>query len=112
MLGSHYLVNTLYCIDGQSESGKRKGCYRILGKDTFGSVQIGLKLKGISKGKRDMQKDQGLPQLLAREISQGCKETLARAARMAEILRSQPHKGPGHRAEEMNRMDMKWGYSF
>lgn len=59
MLGLHYLINTLCCGDGQSESGKRKECYRSLAKETSGSMQIGLKLRKIPKGKRYMQKNQG-----------------------------------------------------
>lgn len=81
-----------------------------LAKETSGSVQIGLKLRrGIPKGKRDVQKDQGLPQLSVREISQREKEAMVRAIRKTEIRRSQPHKGLGQRADQMNEVGRKTG---
>lgn len=102
MLGLHYLVGH-YIVVMAGQSGKRKECYRSLAKETSGSVQIGLKFRRrISKGKRDIQKDQNLPQLSARKIFQRSKEALlARAVRVIEILGSQSHKGLSHRAEQM-----------
>lgn len=56
-----------------------------------------------------MIKDQGLPGLSAREISQRGKEALEWVIRIAKILGSQPHKGPGDRAEQVNRVGRNIG---
>lgn len=56
-----------------------------------------------------MQNNKGFPQLSARESPQRSKEALTRAARMAEIIRSQAHKGLYHRAEHMNWVGRKTG---
>lgn len=68
-----------------------------------------MKCRKIPKGKRDMKKDQGLPGLSAREISQRGKEALEWAIRITEIFGSQPHKCPGDRVEQMNRVDRNTG---
>lgn len=74
-------------------SGKRKGCYEILVKNFSRPVQYDLKHRRIiSKGRRGMEKNKGFHQLSARGIPQRSREALTRAARMADIIRSQPHK--------------------
>lgn len=113
VLGLYHVVHTLCCGDGQSESGKRQRCcYGSLvkkKKKNSGPVQDGLKHRRISKGRRDMQKNKGFHQLSARGIPQRGKEAFTRAARRADIIRSQPHKGLWHRAEQRNRVGGKSG---
>ena len=49
-----------------------------------------------------MQEDQGPSWLSALGVSQRGGEALARAARMAEIMRNQSHDDLWHKAEQMN----------
>lgn len=72
-------------------------------------MQTSMKCRKVPKGKRDMKKDQGLPELSAREISQKGKEALARAVKNGwDPWKSTP-QGPCDRAEQMNRVDRNTG---
>lgn len=113
MLGLHYLANTLCCGDGQLVRPKKRMLWKLSKKDKKKKKSLDQCRMVWNIGeellKRDLQKNKGFPQLSANEIPQRSKEALTRAARMAENIRSQAHKGLYHRAEQMNWVGRKTG---